>query len=226
MKLSVVMPVYNESATIQRVVERVLGNHIEKELIIVDDGSTDGTRDYLRTLQDPRVKVLFHERNQGKGAALQTGFAQATGDVIIVQDADLEYNPRDYVNLLRPILDDNADVVYGSRFLGGPHRVLFVWHYLGNRFLTLLTNLLYNVNLTDMETGYKAFKRDVLQRITIRSKSFAFEVEFTAKAAKRHLRIFETPVSYAGRMYDEGKKITWKDGLIALGCLLKYRFVD
>jgi glycosyltransferase involved in cell wall biosynthesis len=226
MKLSVVMPVYNEAATIEQAVRRVLESEFDKELIIVDDGSTDGTRDILRNLHDPRTKVFYHDRNQGKGASLQTGFSHISGDVVIVQDADLEYHPRDYAALIRPIADGDADVVYGSRFLGGPHRVLYFWHFVGNLLLTTVTNLLYNVNLSDMETGYKAFRREVLNRITLRARSFDFEVEFTAKAIKQKFRLYETPVSYAGRTYAEGKKIGWKDGVQALACLLKYRFVD
>ena len=220
------MPVYNEAATIRKVVERVLDDGIEKELIIVDDASTDGTRDILQSFQDPRITVLYHQRNQGKGAGLQTGFLKASGEIIIVQDADLEYHPRDYAALIQPITDGVADVVYGSRFLGGPHRVLYFWHYVGNWLLTTVTNVLYNVNLSDMETGYKAFRREVLERIKIGSQSFDFEVEFTAKVIKQRFRIFETPVSYAGRTYAEGKKIMWWDGLQALYALVKYRVTD
>ena len=226
MKLSVVMPVYNEVATIDRVIQRVLAAEFDKELIIVDDGSTDGTRQRLGQLTDPRIKVLYHDRNRGKGAGLQTGFAQATGDIILVQDADLEYDPRDYGKLVGPIIDGNADVVFGSRFLGGPHRVLYFWHYAGNKLLTYLINILYNVNLSDMETGYKAFTRQALQQLNLHSQSFDFEVEFTAKVIKHRFRIYDTPVSYAGRTYAEGKKIQWHDGLDALIKIVKYRFTD
>jgi len=217
MELSVVMPVYNEVGTIQEIVRRVQASPYEKELIIVDDCSTDGTREHLREIADhPGVRVLYHERNRGKGAALRTGFEAAAGDIILIQDADLEYDPRDYPKLPEPILDGRADVVYGSRFLGGPHRVLYFWHYVGNKLLTLLSNMLTNLNLTDMETCYKAFRRDVLEGLTIRSDRFGFEPEFTAKVARRGLRIYEVPISYSGRTYAEGKKITWRDGLRAV----------
>ena len=226
MKLSVVMPVYDEVATIETAVRRVLENEFDKELVIVDDGSTDGTRQILQRLTDPRIKVYSHDRNRGKGACLQTALQHITGDIVVIQDADLEYRPRDYAQLIGPILDGDADVVYGSRFLGGPHRVLYIWHDLGNRVLTLIANVLYNVNLSDIETGYKAFSRRVLARVRFREPSFAFEVEFTAKVIKEGFRIFDTPISYAGRTYAEGKKIGWKDGVIALWGLLKYRFTD
>lgn len=227
--VSIVMPVYNEIQTIRPIVDRVLRAdlpNLERELIIVDDCSTDGTADVIRSLDDGRIRTAFHERNRGKGGALQTGFSMVTGDVVIIQDADLEYDPADYGRLLEPILDGRADVVYGSRFLGGPHRVLLFWHYVGNRFLTLVTNAIYNVNLTDMETCYKAFRAEVLAHLGIRSRTFGFEPEFTAKVTKGGYRLFETPISYSGRTYAEGKKIGWKDGFIALYCVLRYRFFD
>ena len=231
MKLSVVMPVYNEVKTVEEVVSCVneaLSEGIEKEIIIVDDGSTDGTRGIIEKIHQrhKNVKIFLHDRNQGKGAALRTGFKSATGDIIIIQDADLEYDPREYPALLQPILDGRADVVYGSRFLAGPHRVLFFWHYLANQFLTFLSNVLTNINLTDMETCFKAFKRDVLEDITLKSNRFGFEPEFTMKVAKKKFRIYEVPISYSGRDYSEGKKITWKDGVAALYTMLKFRFFD
>ena len=228
MQISVVIPVYNEVSTIREIVARVQAVDLEKEIIIVDDGSTDGTRELLQeiTLSQENVRVLYHDRNQGKGAALRTGFEGATGDIVIIQDADLEYDPREYPVLLEPILDGRADVVYGSRFLGGPHRVLFFWHYLGNRFLTLLSNALTNLNLTDMETCYKVFKREVLNDIQLKSNRFGFEPEFTAKIAKKGFRIYETPISYSGRTYAEGKKIGWKDGVKAIFAIIWFRFFD
>jgi glycosyltransferase involved in cell wall biosynthesis len=227
MRLSVVIPVYNEVRTIEQVVARVRAVPLEKEILIVDDGSTDGTRQRLEDIvRHDDVKVLYHERNKGKGAALRTGFAAATGDVLIIQDADLEYDPRDYTALLEPILDGRADVVYGSRFLGGPHRVLFFWHYVGNRVLTLMSNALTNLNLTDMETGYKVFRRDILNDIPLRSNRFGFEPEFTVKVAKRMLRVYEVPISYSGRTYAEGKKITWRDGIAAIFTILRFRIFD
>lgn len=228
MKLSIVIPVYNEVKTIKEIVRRVQAVELEKEIVIVDDGSTDGTREQLQEiiLSQENVRVIYHERNQGKGAALRTGFEGANGDIIIIQDADLEYDPKEYPVLLEPILDGRADIVYGSRFLGGPHRVLFFWHYLGNKFLTLLSNALTNLNLTDMETCYKVFKREVLNDIKLKSNRFGFEPEFTAKIAKKGFRIYETPISYSGRTYAEGKKIDWKDGVKAILAILWFRFFD
>ena len=228
MKLSVVIPVYNEVGTIKEIVSRVQAVDLEKEIIIVDDGSTDGTRELLPeiTLSHENIRVLYHDRNQGKGAALRTGFEGATGDIVIIQDADLEYDPREYPVLLAPILDGRADIVYGSRFLGGPHRVLFFWHYLGNKFLTLLSNALTNLNLTDMETCYKVFRREVLNDIQLKSNRFGFEPEFTAKIAKKGFRIYETSISYSGRTYAEGKKIGWKDGVKAIFAIIWFRFFD
>lgn len=228
MKISVVIPVFNEVGTIKEIVARVQAVELEKEIVIVDDYSTDGTREHLGEIDraNDNVKVLYHDHNQGKGAALRTGFEQVTGDVVIIQDADLEYDPREYPVLLEPILDGRADVVYGSRFLGGPHRVLFFWHYVGNKFLTLLSNMFTNLNLTDMETCYKVFKKEVLHELEIKSNRFGFEPEFTAKVAKKHFRIYETPISYSGRTYAEGKKIGWKDGVKAIWCILWFRFFD
>jgi glycosyltransferase involved in cell wall biosynthesis len=226
MKLSVVIPVYNESGTIREILQRVRVVPFEKEIIVVDDGSTDGTRDLLRSLQDGNVIVALHDRNQGKGAALRTGFGRVTGDVVLVQDADLEYDPADYPRLLRPILDANADVVYGSRFGGEAHRVLFFWHYVGNRFLTTLSNMFTNLNLSDMETCYKVFRASLLKQIHLKSNRFGFEPEFTAKVARLGCRIYEVPITYHGRGYEAGKKITWKDGIAAIGCILRYRFFD
>ena len=228
MKISVVIPVYNEVRTIKEIVDRVQAVDSEKEIIIVDDCSTDGTREHLEEIGriQENVRVFYHEHNQGKGAALRTGFGFATGDVIIIQDADLEYDPREYPVLLEPIVDGRADVVYGSRFLGGPHRVLFFWHYLGNKFLTILSNAVTNLNLTDMETCYKVFKREVLKDIRFKSNRFGFEPEFTAKIARRNFRIYETPISYSGRTYAEGKKIGWKDGIKAIFAILWFRFFD
>jgi glycosyltransferase involved in cell wall biosynthesis len=225
MKLSVIMPAYNEAATIKKVIDKVLNVDlmIDRELIVIDDGSKDGTRDILKQIQDSRVKVIFHEKNMGKGGALKTGFNNVTGDIVIIQDADLEYDPSDYIQLVRPIVDDMADVVYGSRFLSGPHRVLLFWHYVGNKMITLAANLLFNMNFTDIETGYKAFRSSILKAEKFSSNSFGFEAEFTAKVVKRKHRIYEVPIKYAGRTYDEGKKITWWDGVIALCILIKYR---
>lgn len=226
MKLSVVIPVYNEAATIARVVDRVRAAPFEKEIIIVDDASTDGTRQVLRDLNVADLVVHLQETNRGKGAALRAGFARVSGDVVLVQDADLEYDPADYPKLLRPILDDRADVVYGSRFGGETHRVLYFWHYVGNRFLTMLSNMFTNLNLSDMETGYKVFRASLLPRLRLRSNRFGFEPEFTAKVARLGCRIYEVAISYHGRGYDAGKKITWKDGVAAIGCIVLYRFLD
>jgi glycosyltransferase involved in cell wall biosynthesis len=224
MQLSVVIPVYNEEATIAQLIARVRAVPLPKEIIVVDDCSTDGTRRSLEQIAERNeVRAFFHERNQGKGAALRTGFAQARGEIVIVQDADLEYDPTEYPKLIQPIVDGRADVVYGSRFAGGEsHRVLYYWHYLGNRFLTELSNMLTNLNLTDMETCYKAFRRDVLRDLVIEESRFGFEPEITAKIAKLNVRVYEVGISYSGRTYSEGKKINWKDGVSALRCILKY----
>jgi len=226
MKLSVVIPCFNEAGTIRAVLDRVLAAPFTKEVIVVDDGSTDGTRDLLKTVVDRDVVVVLHEANRGKGAALRTGFGRATGDIVIVQDADLEYDPAEYARLLKPILEEKADVVYGSRFGGETQRVLFFWHYVGNRFLTLLSNMFTNLNLSDMETCYKVFRASLLPRLKLRSNRFGFEPEFTAKVARLGCRIYEVPISYYGRGYDAGKKITWKDGFSAIGCIIRYRFFD
>jgi glycosyltransferase involved in cell wall biosynthesis len=225
--LSVLIPVYNEKTTILELLRRVeaVALPLDKEIIVVDDGSTDGTREILNELGS-RAKVVFHERNRGKGAALRTALAHATGEFTIIQDADLEYDPEDYAGLLVPLLDGRADAVYGSRFLGGPHRVLFFWNYAANKFFTLLTNVLYNVNLTDMGTCYKLFVTEKLKMIPLESERFGIEAELTAKICRNHLRLYETPISYSGRTYDEGKKITWKDGFSYLWCLLRYRVLD
>src|SRR5215472_5724165 len=225
MKLSVVMPVYNEQATLRRVVERVLAVGLEIELICVDDGSSDGSREILAALtsQYPAVHGFLQPHNMGKGAALRRGIQQATGDYVVIQDADLEYDPSDYPLLLAPLESGQADVVYGSRFVGsGPHRVLYFWHSVGNWLLTLLSNMITNLNMTDMETCYKAFRREVIQSIPLEEDRFGFEPEITVKVAKRQLRVYEVGISYWGRTYAEGKKIGWKDGLRALWCLAKY----
>lgn len=210
------------------IISRVQAVPLEKEIVIVDDDSTDGTKERLRDIssKEKNVKVFFHEQNRGKGAALRTGFQHVTGEVIIIQDADLEYHPSEYSTLLGPISDGRADVVYGSRFLGGPHRVLFFWHYVGNKFLTLLSNAVNNLNLTDMETCYKVFRREVLSKMTLKSNRFGFEPEFTAKVARNGFRIYEVPISYSGRDYSEGKKITWKDGIRAIFAIFRFRFFD
>ena len=220
------IPVYDEISTVEEILNRVRAVPQDKEIIVIDDGSTDGTREWLKKLTAEDVKVLFHSENQGTGAALRTGFEHATGDVVIVQDADLEYDPRDYDGLLDPILDGRADVVYGSRFLGGPHRVLFFWHYVGNKVVTLLSNMFTNLNLTDMETGYKAFRASLLPELTIKSTRFGFEPEITAKFARLKCRVYEVPISYSGRGYEEGKKITWRDGAAALFHIIRFRFFN
>ena len=225
------IPVYNEAATISAIVDLVWAVDVgmDKEILLVDDCSRDGTRDVLQKMASAQadLKVLFHEVNQGKGAALRTGFAAATGDIVLIQDADLEYDPREYPRLLQPILGGHADVVFGSRFLGGgPHRVVYYWHYLGNKLLTTLSNMTTNLNLTDMEVCYKVFKREVIQSIPLKENRFGFEVEITAKVARRKLKIYEVPISYYGRDYSEGKKIGWKDGFSALRCIVKYMFAD
>jgi glycosyltransferase involved in cell wall biosynthesis len=226
LKLSVVIPVYNEKNTIRELYDAVRAVTLEKEIILVDDFSTDGTPDILRTIHDDTTRIFFHKHNRGKGAALRTGFGYVTGDIVIIQDADLEYDPQQYTKLIQPILDGKADVVYGSRFVTGDYRrVLFFWHMLGNKILTLLSNMLTNLNLTDMETCYKAFRREVLERITIEENRFGFEPEITAKFAKLKLRIYEIGISYSGREYTEGKKIGWKDGVSALRCILKYNLL-
>jgi glycosyltransferase involved in cell wall biosynthesis len=228
-KLSVVIPVFNEKRWIREVVRRVRAVAIPKEIILVDDCSTDGTRDILRSMEhDAYMRVIYQERNQGKGAALREGFRHATGQVVLVQDADLEYDPADYPRLIQPILEGRADVVYGSRFIGETHRVLYFWHSVGNKLLTLLSNLVTDLNLTDMETCYKVFRREVLEGITLKSNRFGFEPEITAKIARRRpaWRVYETPISYAGRTYEEGKKIGLKDALSAFFCILRFRFFD
>lgn len=227
MKLSVVIPCYNELGTIEEIIDAVrVAPGGEKEIIVIDDFSTDGTRDLLNGSLRPKIDVLvMHDVNQGKGAALRSGIQKATGDIVIIQDADLEYDPSEYSLLIQPILDGNADVVFGSRFMGGrPHRVLYYWHSVGNKFLTTLSNMFTNLNLTDMETCYKVFRREIIQSIQIKENRFGFEPEITAKIAKTHCRIYEVGISYNGRTYDEGKKIGWKDGVRAIYCIVKYRF--
>lgn len=226
MKLSVIVPVYNEKNTLREIISRIKESPVDKEIIIVDDYSTDGTRELLKDELSGMVdKVLFHDRNRGKGAALRTGIKEATGDCVIIQDADMEYDPGEYELLLDPIIRGKADVVYGSRFAGtGPHRVLYFWHSLGNRFLTLLSNMFTDLNLTDMETCYKVFRREIIQSIDIQENRFGFEPEVTAKIARKGLRIYEVGISYYGRTYEEGKKIGWKDGVRAIYVILKYGF--
>lgn len=225
MKISIVIPCFNEINTIDALVQQVLAVDldVERQIIIVDDCSTDGTRDYLKTIEHPEIQLVFHEVNRGKGAALRTGFVHAAGDIIIIQDADLEYDPDEYAKLLKPIRDGKADVVYGSRFVGGEsHRVLYFWHSLGNKFLTFLSNMFTNLNLTDMEVCYKVFKREILNDIELRENRFGFEPEFTAKIAKLNCSIYEVGISYYGRTYSEGKKVNWKDGVRAIYVILKY----
>ncbi|UCD64214.1 MAG: glycosyltransferase family 2 protein [Candidatus Zixiibacteriota bacterium] len=228
-QLTVIIPVYNEASTIRELVSRVKASPVEdKEIILVDDFSTDGTRELLDTEMRSEVdKVLLQPRNYGKGFALKTGFQHASGDIVIIQDADLEYDPGQYPDVIRPIVEGKADVVFGSRFMGGgPHRVVYYWHYVGNRLLTTLSNMFTNINLTDMETCYKAFRRDLIQSIDIKEHRFGFEPEITAKVAKRKARIYEVGISYYGRTYDEGKKIGWRDGFKAVWCILKYNLFD
>jgi glycosyltransferase involved in cell wall biosynthesis len=235
-KLSVLVPVYNEERTLEEIVRRICAVPMAKEIILVDDGSTDRSRDILTRLQEENrragdalnsIKIFFQAHNEGKGAALKTALGHATGDIVIIQDADLEYDPKDYPRLLEPIQTGVADVVYGTRFAGGgAHRVLFFWHSMGNRLLTLLSNMLTNLNLSDMEVGYKVFRIEALQGIELKSKRFGFEPEITIKLAKKRWRFYEVPIAYHGRTYEEGKKITWKDGLAALYYMIRFRFTD
>ena len=230
MIVSVVIPVFNEMRTLERVIKRVQAVPVEKEIILVDDYSNDGSRERVQSFgEQPNVRAVLHEYNQGKGAALRSGFAAATGDVVLIQDADLEYDPNDYPKLLGPIVENHADVVYGSRFAGGEtHRVLYFWHSVGNRFLTLLSNMMTNLNLTDMEVCYKVFRREIIQSIDLKENRFGFEPEVTARLARfrkpdgSRLKIFEVGISYAGRTYDEGKKIGWRDGVRAIWCIIRY----
>ena len=227
MKLSVVIPVYNEKKTLSELICRVEAVKLEKEIIIVDDASTDGTRDLLKKYEEQeRFKVIYQSKNAGKGSALRAGFDKAEGEIIIVQDADLEYDPKEYPLLLEPILDGRADVVYGSRFLGGTTRAFFFWHYVGNKVLTTLSNMCTNLCLTDMETGYKVFRRTVLDSFILKCNRFGFEPEFTSKVARHAFRIYEVPISYSGRGYEEGKKIDWKDGVAALWFIFRFRFFN
>ena len=224
MILSIIIPCYNESKTILSLIKAVKNSPVtNREIIIVDDGSRDGTRDILNQLNDPEVRIIFHSRNQGKGAALRTGFNEAKGDICIVQDADLEYDPQEFPIVIQPILDGKADVVFGSRFQSGrPHRVVYFWHRIGNGLLTLMSNLFTDLNLSDMETCYKAFKREIIQSVDIKENRFGFEPEVTAKISKLNIRIYEVGISYYGRTYDEGKKIGWRDGVRAFWCILRY----
>lgn len=227
MKLSVVVPVYNEVGNIKEILKRVKASKLASEIVVVDDGSQDGTRDVLRRLDGRNgIRVILHPKNQGKGAAVRTGIEAARGDVILIQDADLEYNPRDYPVLLQPLQDGIADVVYGSRFLGGPRRAVMFWHMIANQLLTFMTNILYNTILSDMETGYKVFRREVTGGMTLRASRFDFEPEFTAKVLKRRYRIYEVPISFNPRDYSEGKKIKLQDAFVAVWTLLKYKFMD
>ncbi len=227
-KLSILIPVFNEKATLPEILRRVqaVSLPLEKEIIIVDDGSSDGTTEIMRRVDDPSIQRYYHTQNQGKGAAVRTALEHASGDFVLIQDADLEYDPKDYVPLLEPLLDGRADVVYGSRFLAGPHRVLMFWHYMANRFITLVANVMYDVNLTDMGTCYKAFAAAHARTLNLRSPGFGLEAEITAKVCKKRLRIYEIPISYSGRTYAEGKKITPRAALVYLWCLLRFRFSD
>lgn len=227
MKISVVIPVFNEENTIREIIKRVQDIDIDKEIIIIDDGSTDKTRQILQNLKEDNIKILFHDKNLGKGKALKTGFNYVKGDIVIIQDADLEYDPKEYPRLIEPFIKGYADVVYGSRLSGGrPQRVYMFWHKVGNNLLTLLTNVLYNTTLSDMETGYKVFKRETLENINIKSRDFTFEAEITAKIFKKKCRVYEIPISYYGRDHSEGKKIRWWHGISAIFALIKYRFLD
>lgn len=226
MNISVIMPVYNEIVTIRTILDRVLATGLVHEIVVVDDGSTDGTREFLRDLAEDKVRVIFHEKNMGKGAAVRSGITNATGEVIIIQDADLEYDPRDYPELIRPIQEGITDVVYGSRFLGGARRSLYFWNMVANKLLTFLTNILYNNILSDMETGYKVFRKEIVKDIPLHARRFEFEPEFTAKILKRKIHIYEVPIRFNPREYSEGKKIRLWDAFEALWALFKYRFVD
>jgi glycosyltransferase involved in cell wall biosynthesis len=227
LKLSIVIPIYNERETLETLIAKVNAVDYDKEILLIDDFSSDGTREVLKKYENKEnFQVLYHDHNQGKGAALRTGFSNVNGDIIIIQDADLEYNPADYGTLIEPILDGRADVVYGSRFLGGPHRVLLFWHSIGNMVLTTFSNMLTNINLTDMETGYKVFTKKVNDTLTFKCDRFGFEPEFTAKVAKNNFRIYEVPITYNGRDYSEGKKITWKDGVAAIWYIIKFKFTN
>ncbi|MBU2235934.1 glycosyltransferase family 2 protein [Patescibacteria group bacterium] len=225
MKLSIIIPVYNEKGTFKKIIKKVKAVPYEKEIIVVDDGSHDGTREILKNFKDPEVQIYYHEKNYGKGRAIRTGFEHMTGDVVLIQDADLEYDPQEYGALLKPIQDGKAEVVYGSRFRGEGKAMLF-WHAIGNKFLTFVTNILYDTTITDMETCYKVFKTDIIKNLKLTANRFNIEPEMTAKVLKKGYRIYEVPISYTGREYDEGKKITWRDGFIALWTLIKYRFVN
>jgi glycosyltransferase involved in cell wall biosynthesis len=227
MKISVIIPAYNEVVTIEEIIKRVQATHLIDEIVVVDDGSTDGTREILARLdKENQVKFVPHPKNLGKGTAVRTGIQNCSGEIVIIQDADLEYDPREYPNLLRPLEEGIADVVYGSRFLGGARRPILFWNMVANRILTFITNILYNNILSDMETGYKVFLAEVFKRVTIKSNRFDFEPEITAKVLKQHVRLYELPISYSGRDYAEGKKITWRDGFAAIWALVKFRFVD